>query len=94
MQNGNDFIHTTFTGNVSNDFSYEEVLKRYQEAIRALDLDADEEQRFLAYNQLESFRKELQKRLERTKLWNYSPDQRDAVKEARAYLQDLLNTSV
>jgi hypothetical protein len=64
----------------------------YREAILTLDLNPREEARLLENENWESVRDTLQKRLEKVKLWHYAPDQREAVKAARTYLQNLLES--
>ena len=64
----------------------------YREAILALDLPSHEAERFLSNDDQESVRKALEKRLDKVKLWRYAPDQREAVKTARTYLQNLLKS--
>ncbi len=66
------------------------VRSQYLRAIEALELDPKERERFLRMEQLDRFRGQLEARLRKTKLWNYAPEQRDSVKEARAYLQAVL----
>jgi len=64
--------------------------RQYRYAIEALDLDEKEKARYMDVDQMDRFRLQLETRLRKTKLWNYAPHQRDAVKEARAYLQEML----
>ena len=70
------------------------TLERYREAIRALDMDPEEEAQFLAYQENERFKHLLKKRLDKTRLWDYHPKQRDAVKKARAYLQQWIGVEL
>ena len=70
------------------------VADRYREAIRALDLKEAEAERFLDFDRLETFRRALEYRLDKAKLWNYAPDQRDEVKAARTFLKTLLATEI
>ena len=62
----------------------------FQQAIDALGLDENEKKLYQDETQLNHFRIQLESRLHKTKLWNYAPHQREAVKKARAYLQQLL----
>jgi hypothetical protein len=64
----------------------------YREAILTLDLDPRVEARLLKSDNWESLRETLKKRLAKIKLWHYAPDQREAVKTARTYLQNLLES--
>jgi hypothetical protein len=64
----------------------------YREAILALDLAPHEAARFLSNDDQELVKKALEKRLGKVKLWHYAPDQREAVKTARTYLQNLLKS--
>jgi len=70
------------------------IADQYRQAIRALDLNETEEERFLDFDHLETFRSALSYRLDKTKLWNYAPDQRDDVKAARTFLKTLLSTEI
>ncbi len=73
-----------------------EALSRaaYQRAIRALDLDIDEERLFMNPDNLDRFRSQLVRRLKKTKLWNYPPEKRSTVKTARTQLQNILGVEV
>ncbi len=72
----------------------EAMADQYREAIRVLDLKESEEERFLDFDQIETFRKALAHRLERIKLWNYAPEQREEVKTARAFLRTFLRAKI
>ena len=92
--NNTPFIQADFAEKVSE--NKEKALSRdaYQRAIRALDLDTEEERFFMDPDNLDLFRSQLIKRLKKTKLWNYPPEQRDAAKTARAQLQNFLGVEV
>jgi len=97
MDNKKDFpfIQAEFTKEFPHDDRRDDSeIVAYQKAIRALDLDEQEEKKFLDLTQLNTFRTQLEKRLKKTKLWNYAPDQREAVGSARSQLQDLLGITV
>jgi len=84
------FSEGTPRGQERNSLSSEQ----YQQALEALDLDEREKALYMDRTQLDRFRSQLEQRLSRTKLWNYAPDQRDAVKEARARLQEMLGLEI
>jgi len=88
--NTTPFIQADFAQNVSE--NKEKALSRdaYQRAIRALGLDTEEERFFMDPDNLDLFRSQLIKRLKKTKLWNYPPEQRDAAKTARTQLLSFL----
>jgi len=88
------FVQIDFAQNVSK--RQEKTLSRdaYRHAIQALDLDTNEETFFSDPDNLDLFRSQLIKRLKKTKLWNYPPEKRDAVKDARAQLQSFLGVDV
>ena len=88
------FIQADFVEKVSE--NKEKALSRdaYQRAIRALDLDTEEESFFMDPDNLDLFRSQLIKRLKKTKLWNYPPEKRDAAKSARTRLQNFLGVEV
>jgi hypothetical protein len=94
MSTDTPFIQPAFRHADSPESLAAEERARYWEAIRALDLDPQEEEQFLAFGELDTFRDRLARRLSRTKLWDYAPDQRDAVKEARNYLQDFIGVEI
>jgi len=97
MKNKDDipFIQAEFSQKASRDHQENDpAVVAYQRAIRALGLDEKEEKRFLDLMLLDTFRPQLEKRLKKTKLWHYAPEQREAVKSARKYLQDLLGVAV
>jgi 23S rRNA A2030 N6-methylase RlmJ len=70
------------------------TLEHYREAIRALDMEPEEEAQFQVYQENDRFRHCLKRRLDKTRLWDYHPQQRDAVKQARAYLQQLIGVEL
>jgi hypothetical protein len=60
-----------------------------------LDIENEaEENIYLKIENLDSFKGMLINRLEKTKLWNYSPDIRGDVKRARNFLRDFLKYDV
>jgi len=73
---------------------YDTMAARYAQAIRALDLDEAEEARFLDLDRFESFRRSLERRLRKTKLWDYAPDRRDEVKAAREFLEAWMHARI
>lgn len=88
------FVNPVFSkGTVHPEAGTADTLHRYREAIEALDLNEKENALYMDYDQMDRFRLQLETRLRKTKLWNYTPGQRDEVKEARAYLQNLLGVS-
>jgi hypothetical protein len=62
------------------------IARQYTDAIRTLDLSEGETACYLELDRLATFRPALEHRLEKTKLWNYAPDQREDVKTARSFL--------
>ncbi len=74
--------------------SREAMLEQYRRAIRALDLNETEQEHLLDPDRLDTFRQALEYRLEKTKLWNYAPEQREEVKAARAFLQTFLRADI
>ena len=92
--NTTPFIQADFAQNVSENKKKALSRDAYQRAIRALDLDTEEERFFMDPDNLDLFRSQLIKRLKKTKLWNYPPEQRDAAKTARTQLQNFLGVEV
>jgi len=72
----------------------ETMERRYREAIRALELQEAEAERFGEPEQLEHFGRALEKRLDKVKLWHYAPEQRDEVKAARTFLRNFLSAEI
>jgi len=86
-----NFILPDFTSTV-RERSAAAVVTTYQASIRALDLNEKEERLFLDIDRLDAFAPRLAKRLKNIKLWRYSPEEREAVKNARRYLGMILTT--
>lgn len=86
-----NFIDPVFAGDTSpSSTEVSDTFRQYRQAIEALDLNENEKVLYLEISQMDRFRLQLETRLRKTKLWNYAPEQRDTVKEARAFLQEML----
>jgi hypothetical protein len=72
----------------------ETVARQYREAILALDMDEKKTVRYCEMDRVANFRSELEAQLRKTKLWNYAPEQREAVKAARTFLTHFLATEI
>ncbi len=74
--------------------TWETMKRRYDEAIRALELQEAEAERFGEPERLKTFHRALEKRLDKVKLWHYAPEQRDEVKAARTFLRSFLSVEI
>jgi hypothetical protein len=72
----------------------DEMARQYRQAIWALDLDDEQFARLADFDRLETNRSLLEKQLNKTKLWHYAPEQRETVKEARRFLQQMLDAKI
>ena len=66
----------------------------YKEAIDKLSLTEDEEQKYLNYSELTSFKDELIKRLKEIKIRDYGSEQRDDIKNAKKTLGFILDNNI
>jgi hypothetical protein len=71
-----------------------EMARQYLRAINALDLDEDLYEQFGDFDRIDTNREALKRRLAKTKLWHYAPEQRKAVKEARHFLSTLMVSDI
>jgi len=70
------------------------VAQQYRRAIAALDLDEADSNSLQNFYALDTFRAQLEKHVTKTKLWNYAPQQRADVKQARSFLQNILTLEI
>jgi hypothetical protein len=72
----------------------ETVARQYREAILALDMDEKKTVQYCEMDRVANFRSELEAQLRKTKLWDYAPEQREAVKAARTFLTHFLDAEI
>ena len=70
------------------------VAQQYRQAIAMLDLNEADTRYLQNFDAIDTFRTQLEKQIDKTKLWNYAPQQREDVKKARTFLKNILSVEI